>query len=128
MLYSIEAAKYIKSVPHQKEYELWMKNLSNKDYTAICDELNSRIDINDINTSSWIPGNDWTGSVFEPIYIACGKNIVSSGLFFGLILFELMINRSDVWGFGKYEKNGLPIKGMTYFLLNNPPSIKDEYK
>jgi hypothetical protein len=84
--------------------------------------LNKRIDGSDINTSSWIPGNDWTGTVFEPIYIACSKNIVNSGLFFGLILFDLMIKRNDAWGFGKYEKDGVPIKGITYFLLNNPPA------
>jgi len=122
MLYSVESSKYVKSVPHKKEFEAWMKNLSASDYKDIIDELNSRIDGSDINTSSWIPGNDWTGTVFEPIYLACGKNIVASGLFFGLILFDLMIERKDAWGFGKYEKDGVPIKGTTYFLLKNPPT------
>lgn len=122
MLYSVDSGKYVKLVPHKKEFSLWMKHLSPLDYQAVIDELNSRINGSDINTSSWIPGNDWTGTVFEPIYTACGKNIVSSALFFGLILFDLMIKRQDVWGFGKYEKNGIPIKGITYFLLANPPA------
>ena len=43
-------------------------------------------------------------------------------IFFGLILFNLLMNIKDtVWGFGKYEKNGVPIKGITYFVLSNPP-------
>lgn len=98
-----------------------MSKLNSKDYQAIVDELNSRIDGSDINTSSWIPGNDWTGSVFEPLYHACNQNIEASGLFFGLLLYDLMMNRPDVWGFGRYEKDGIPIKGMTYFKLKNIP-------
>ena len=124
MLYSVDSSKYVKVLPHKKDFDKWMKNLAVADYAAIVDELNSRIDGNDINTSSWMPGNDWTDTVFEPIYEACKKNIVQSGLFFGLILFDLMIKRDDVWGFGKYEKNGILIKGITYFKLQNTPEDK----
>jgi len=124
MLYSVDTGKYVKVLPHKREFDKWMKKLSEDKYDAIIDELNGRIDGSDINTSSWMPGNDWTGTVFEPIFEACGKNIVQSGLLFGLILFDLMIKRDDVWGFGKYEKNGIPIKGITYFLLHNPPEDK----
>ncbi|OXS26594.1 MAG: hypothetical protein BI182_02485 [Acetobacterium sp. MES1] len=122
MLYSIEAGKYIKSVPHEKEYQKWRKKLSDDDYQKVINELNNRIDGSDINTSSWIPGSHWEGTVYEPLFKACNCNVTQSGLFFGLILFELMIERKDVWGFGRYEKGGIPIKGITYFLLNNPPA------
>lgn len=124
MLYSVDAGKYVTSIPvkYKKEYEMWMKNLSSSDYQGIIDELNSRIDGSDINTSSWMPGNNWTGTVFDPIFIACGRNKVNSGFFFGLILFDLMIKREDVWGFGKYKKNGITIRGITYFLLQSPPA------
>ena len=91
-----------------------MSKLSAEDYKAIIDELNSRIDGSDINTSSWIPGNDWTGTVFQPLYYASNKNIEASGLFFGLLLFDLMIQRIDVWGFGRYEKDGIPISCLLY--------------
>ncbi|SHF51993.1 hypothetical protein [Caloramator proteoclasticus] len=121
MLYSVDIGKYVNKIPHEKEFKAWMKKLSDKDYVAIVNELNSRINGNDIHTSSWIPGNNWTGTVFEPIYNACDKNAEAAGLFFGLILFDLMIKRDDVWGFGRYEKNGKEIKGMTYFLLKNIP-------
>ncbi len=123
MLYSVDSGKYVKIMPHKKEFTAWMKKLSSSDYRAIIDELNSCIDGNDINTSSWMPGNDWNGTVFQPIYHACNDDDVSAGLFFGLILFDLMIKRDDVWGLGRYEKEGIPIRGITYYLLKNPPAI-----
>lgn len=64
----------------------------------------------------------FTGTVYEPIYEACGKNVSQSGLFFGLIVFYILMNREDkVWGFGRFEKDGKQIASMTYFVLDNPP-------
>lgn len=123
MLYAIDTGKYVEKLPHQKDFDRWMKNLSAADYQKIAETLNDQINISDINTSSWIPGNDWTGTVYEPLYHACGDNKVASGLFFGLVLFNLLMERKDaVWGFGRFENNGIPIRGTTYFLLNNPPA------
>jgi len=60
--------------------------------------------------------------VYDPIYHACGNSKEASGLFFGLILFNILMNRTDaVWGFGRFKKDGVPIRGTTYFILNNPP-------
>ena len=121
MLYSIDTGKYVERLPHKKEFDAWMKKLPQVDYEKIVDALNAKIDIKDINTSSWMPGDDWD-SVYKPIAVACGNNKEASGLFFGLILFDLLMRREDaVWGFGRYEKNGVPIKGTTYFILHNPP-------
>jgi hypothetical protein len=123
MLYSVDTGKYVEKLPHKKEFDRWMKNLSASDYQNVIDALNQKVDLSDINTSSWIPGNDWTGTVYEPLYHACGNNKDASGLFFGLILFDLLMRREyAVWGFGRYEKDGIPIRGTTYFLLNNPPA------
>ncbi len=121
MLYSADTGKHVEKLPHKKEFDCWMKNLSDSDYQNVIDALNQKVDLSDINTSSWMPGNDWTGTVYEPLYRACGNNKEASGLFFGLILFDLLMRREDaVWGFGRYEKDGIPIRGTTYFLLNNP--------
>ena len=122
MLYSIDSGKYVDTLPHKKDFDRWMRNLSADDYEKIQETLNKQIQLNDINTSSWIPGNDWTGTVYQPIYHACGNSKEASGLFFGLILFNLLMNRADaVWGFGRFEKDGVPIRGTTYFIINNPP-------
>ena len=63
MLYSVDSGKYVKIMPHIKVFTAWMKKLSSSDYRAIIDELNSCIDGNDINTSSWMPGNDWNAGL-----------------------------------------------------------------
>lgn len=122
MLYSVATGKYVDKLPHKKEFDIWMKKLPQADYESIVDALNAKIALSDINTSSWIPGDEWD-SVYKPLAVACGNNKESSGLFFGLILFDLLMSRDDaVWGFGRYEKNGVPIKGTTYFILHNPPA------
>ena len=123
MLYSIDTGKYVTKIPHKAEFDKWMKNLSADDYQVIAEELNNRIDESDINTAGWLSGHDWSGTVYEPIYTACGNNVSQSGLFFGLIVFDLLMRREDkVWGFGRFEKDGKQIASMTYFVLNNPPA------
>lgn len=78
MLYSIDTGKYVTSVPHKADFDKWMKKLSASDYQAIADALNDKIDESDINTTGWLPGHDWTGTVFQPIYEACGQNQTQS--------------------------------------------------
>jgi hypothetical protein len=122
MLYSIDSGRYVKTLPHKKDFDKWMKQLSSDDYNKIIEALNENINSKEIHTAGWIPGNDWTGTVYQPLYYACGQNKMQSGMFFGLILFDLLMRRTDcVWGFGKFEKDGVPIASMTYFLLDNPP-------
>lgn len=122
MLYSIDTGKYVTRVPHKTDFDKWMEKLSEEDYEKIEEALNNKIDQNDVNTAGWIPGHDWTGTVYEPIYEACGRNVTQAGMFFGLIVFELLMNREDkVWGFGRFKKDGKQIASMTYFVLQNPP-------
>lgn len=123
MLYSIDSGKYVTQVPHKKDFDKWMKNLSAADYQSIADTLNEKIEESDINTAGWLPGHDWTGTIYEPIYEACGRNQVLSGMFFGLIVFDLLMRKDDkTWGFGRFEKDGKQIASMTYFVLDNPPA------
>lgn len=122
MLYSVDSGRYVTRLPHKTEFDRWMKRLSAADYQRIVDAINERIDASDINTAGWMPGHDWTGTVYEPLYDACGKNETQSGMFFGLIVFNTLMRRTDgVWGFGKFEKDGVPISSMTYFIIENPP-------
>ena len=121
MLYSVDTLSYITKIPHQDKYNGLRRNLLQTDLDRIKAELNSRIDTNEIHTSSWIPGNDWTGTPYMPIYEACGQDVNLSGMCFGLILWIVMMERSDVWSFGRYEKDGVPIQGITYFKLDKVP-------
>ncbi len=122
MLYSIDKGKYVTRIPHKTDFDKWMMKLSDYDYQKIEEALNYKIDQNDINTAGWIPGHSWKGTVYEPIYKSCEGNVIQSGMFFGLIVFNLLMNREDkVWGFGRFEKDGKQIASMTYFILKNPP-------
>lgn len=121
MLYSVDSGKYVDKLPHKDSFDAWMKKLPADKYEKIVDALSARIDLSDINTSSWIPGKEWA-IVYEPLNKACQGNKEAAGHFFGLILFDLLMRRPEaVWGFGRFEKNGLPLPGTTYFILQNPP-------
>ncbi len=119
MLWSIESNEEITTIPYRKDYDLWRSGLSNEEHQAIIEELASRIHGTEIQTSSWIPGDDWSGTVYDPIYSkACNQDPVASAKFFGLLLWEVMLNDDSYWAFGRYEKDGIPIEGLTYFKVN----------
>ncbi|GGG05423.1 hypothetical protein [Paenibacillus abyssi] len=122
MILSVESGKEINCVPHRTEYEKWLKKLQKFDNTAydqVRKVLNNIADLNEVITSSWIPGHDWHGTVYQPLYYALGYDDISAAKFYGLILFEVILHRPETWGFGRYSKDGRPIKGMTYFRLSN---------
>ena len=71
-----------------------------------------------VHTSSWMPGRDWSGTVFQPIYDrACGQDEDTAAKCFALILWEVMMKRGEAWSFGRYEKDGILIEEMTYFRV-----------
>ena len=122
MLWAIEGSKLkpIREIPHQDNYSKLLSSLSKEEYNNICKELNNKIDTNEVHTSSWMPGHNWHGTVFEPIYTkAANYNRELSGLLFGIILWVVMMERNDDWSFGRYKKGEIDIKGMTYFRINN---------
>jgi len=122
MIYSPDTRSYLTDIPHRREYDIWRARITDLEYSAIMAALNERIEGDEIVTSSWIPGSDWTGTVYEPIYEkACRMNEDHAAKFFGLLLWEVVLNHEDVWSFGRYQKDGLQIEGMTYFKLTTPP-------
>ena len=117
MLWSIDSKEKITYIPHKQNFDRWMRGLSSTDCARISEELKSRIHGAEIHTSSWIPGDDWTGTVYEPIYLSCGEDPVASAKFFGLLLWKVMLDDESYWAFGRYEKDGIPIEGLTYFRV-----------
>ena len=119
MIYSLASQELVDSIPHQADYARWRSRLSDAEYQSIFDELNRRLEGDEIATSSWIPGADWRGTVFQPIHeIACNHDADKAALFFGLILWDVMMHRRETWAFGRYEKVGIPIRGLTYFRVD----------
>lgn len=123
MLYSVPDLNKLDNVPHASDYRCWRAELDRTDpgaYTRIHEWLDFRFTTREVDTSGWIPGADWTGTVFEPIYWACGENPEVAGLFFGLLVGQVVMDRDDCWSFGRYEKEGIPIRSMTYFRIDCP--------
>ena len=122
MLLSVDTGLKVEKLPHAHDYARWRKHISDADYDKIVEAINEQIDSHDVNTAGWIPGSDWTGTVYEPLYYACGRNETQAGLFFGLIVFKELMERTDyVWGFGRFEKDGVAIRSMTYFITDLYP-------
>lgn len=118
MLYSIEREKYVKELPHRNDFKVWRSRLSDADYERVVEAIGAAIGDDEVSTAGWIPGRDWTGTPYEPLYYACGRDTEQAGRFFGLIVFKLLMEREDrAWSFGRYEKNGVPITSMTYFVV-----------
>lgn len=119
MLYALEnhGLREITSIPHEAEFRHWMSRLSALHYHDIREELRRRIDSGTIHTSSWIPGSNWAGTAFLPLYEACGGDEKAAGRFFGIILWKLIMEDHRHWSFGNYEKDGVAIQGKTYFCV-----------
>jgi hypothetical protein len=111
--------KRITTIPHLSAYRAWCDKLTSAELQAIKNELNARINGSDIHTSSWMPGADWTGTVFDPIYTrACSRNEDAAAKMFGLVLWDVMLSRDEMWACSRYQKDGIDIEGMTYFQVD----------
>jgi len=121
MLHAINddgSLKEINYIPHKEMYDLWRSRLTVLEYDSIVKQLDSLIEGEEIKTAGWIPGNDWSDTVYEPIYSkACNYNEEQSGLCFGLFVWVVFMEREDHWSFGHYKANNIPIRSMTYFKI-----------
>ncbi|MEX1027250.1 MAG: hypothetical protein WD049_04485 [Candidatus Paceibacterota bacterium] len=121
MLYKIQSNGQLKPVvkiPHEPQFLEWCDRLTHEEFDAIYDHLFALIDGAEIRTSSWIPGSRWYGTVFWPIYeTACNQDSGAAAKFFGLILWQVVMEHPDKWSFGRYELDDTPIEGMTYFRI-----------
>ncbi len=89
---------------------------------AIFDELNRLIDEvvdtpEELITAGWLPGNDWTGTVWDAIYVAANRDCSRAAMVFGALVFEAIIERPETWSLGKYQVDGRDIGSTTYFRI-----------
>ena len=121
MLYSIDD-KEITGIPRRRlaDFKAWRDNLANSDYEAVVEAINKYVDAVPPDkpfVSSYIPGSDWTGTVYEPLYIACGQSVEQAGWFFGLIVWQVMIDHEEEWVFKLADKED-DVLGTTYWRKN----------
>ena len=114
--YWVESLQPATKVPFKRDYDGWISRMKANDLAAIRKELNRLFDETDIQTAGWIPGNDWSGTVWSPIYHDAARgNFDLSAKIFGLIVFEVAMHRTDAWVTGRFEKDGVAIRSRTYF-------------
>jgi len=120
MLVNIDTMKPITYIPHRDFYDACMVRMSPEQIDAIRTELNNRINTDEVHTAGWMSGSDWTNTVFEPIYEdGCRSDTEQGAMLFGLIVWVVMMDRPERWVFGRYEKDGIPIRSLTYFRLHS---------
>jgi len=121
MLIDIETGRVIEQVPFRQEFDVLRSRLSEADFEAMVARINDLIDASgaEIATAGWLPGSDWTGTPFEPIYaIAARQDYQRSALFFGQLVWYVVMTRPEPWGSGRYQVDGRDIGSRTYFRLS----------
>lgn len=121
MLIDMMTGKEVTRVPYEREYRDYLSRMSVTEIEAIKSRLNELIDGGEIHTAGWMPGSDWTGTPFEPIYFkAARESYNASALCFGLMVWDVFMERSETWTSGRFEKNGEEIGCRTYFRVDRP--------
>jgi hypothetical protein len=111
--------RLVTTVPFQAKFNAWKQRLTPDQRAAIKAEIHRHLDSGQVHTTSWMPGRDWYGTPFQPIWEdATRHSAVQAAQCFGLFVWECVLEREERWGSGHYEKDGYPIKGRTYFLLH----------
>lgn len=107
----------IKTVWHREFYDACKSRLSDDEFNHMIIELNHIVEGNIENkdgvvVSSFIPGSDWSDTVWDPIYSkACLCDEEHSAQFFGLLVCQVLIDRDEKWYFLKQDI----ARGMIYF-------------
>lgn len=121
MLISIETGKPIDRIPGRREFEALRKRLTDAEFATMVDRVNELIDDSggEIATAGWLPGSDWTGTPFQPIYDKAARgDFQRSAMFFGQLVWYTVMHRPESWGSGRYQVDGRDIGSRTYFRLN----------
>lgn len=124
MLIDIDSGQQIRTVPYADKFELLRRRLSDVEFDAMIARINELIDESggEIATAGWLPGSDWTGTPFDPIYSKAARgDFARSAMFFGQLVWYAVMNRPERWGSGRYEVDGRDIGSRTYFRLGSNP-------
>jgi hypothetical protein len=118
MLVDLMTNRPIHRIPYEKEYRHLMSRMLLAEIAAIKERLSEMIDGTEIQTAGWMPGKDWTGTPFQPIYekaARCNEEVAARC--FGLMVWEVFMERPEKWSSGRFEKDGEPIRSRTYFRV-----------
>lgn len=110
----------VAATPFPETFGLLRARLTAEQLGAAEAAIEKMIEGSEIETSSWMPGADWRGTPFQPIYeIAARYDPNLSAKLFGLLVFDIFRRREEVWYTGRFELDGKPLSGRTYFRPRN---------
>ena len=116
----LESDTVVVSIPRREAFDLIRSRLTAPEFDSIVEALNAKIDGSEIHTSSWMPGSDWTDTPYQALHEKAARfNQELAGKMFGLMVFYVFMLRPETWVTGRFEKDGEPINGRTYFLPRN---------
>lgn len=120
MLFKVNGEE-IKELYHKSEYNKVIAKLTAQEIVDIEKELEKIItaklgsDEEKVFTSSWVPGKDWSGTVYHPIYTkGTAYNEEQAGKIFGLFFMKAFIENDNEWFF--FKPNSDEMRGSYYFL------------
>lgn len=120
MLIDIDSGKVIDRVPFKADFDALRNRLEPAEFDAMVSRISELIDEAgaEIATAGWLPGTDWTGTPFDPIYSKAAREDFSrSAMFFGQLVWFAVMQRPERWGSGRYHADGKDISSRTYFRL-----------
>ena len=119
-LIDIDSGKPITRVPFATEFAVFRKRLTPAEFNAIVARIGELIAEagGEIATAGWLPGADWTGTAFEPIYQKGARKDQSlAARLFGLMVWYTIMQHPERWASGRYQLDGRDIGSRTYFRI-----------
>ena len=116
-LFAVGSENVITGLPRSRQefFNTYSAKISAADMKAIKDALNDKFDEQKGFNSSHVPGRKWDDGPYAPILAACNGNETYAGWLFGLLVWEVAMNRKpDIWHFYKPETEADEIRGTTY--------------
>jgi hypothetical protein len=120
MLIDIETGRPITRIPYKAQFDALRRRLSDDEFDSMVARINALIDEAgaEIATAGWLPGSDWMGTPFAPIYTKAARgDFQRSALFFGQLVWYTVMHRPEDWASGRYQLDGRDIGSRTYFRL-----------
>ncbi len=114
MLYDVDQNEHTEMI-HSSDYDRWRRRLSDEDHQRVIAALHQIMNENDIFKSSYLPGTNWNGTPYQPIYYAVGESEIDAALFYGLLVWEAVQQHMNEWYFIKQQESDDQPTGMTYF-------------
>lgn len=120
MLIDVDSGRVLDQVPHEREFGVIRRRLTTEEFERMVQRVDELIDDagGEIATAGWLPGSDWTGTPLEPIYTKGARgDFQRSALFFGQLVWYVVMRRPERWASGRYQVDGRDIGSRTYFRL-----------